>query len=185
MTKARRLIAGTAIITAAAGIAAIAIVLLVGNRSTYPQRIFAKQAAEFLTQGYDPVHVLPAEPVEITSGGTWITVTDVFGRMRASSAVDRGMPVNLNSCRQDGVDANCFFVPEGSVPKTLTIITSSGSRQVVAVAEFRGAAEGYVFAGRQTQQTDTRWIEHLRIIVSIWLSGLALFLVANRLLSRR
>jgi hypothetical protein len=94
--------------------------------------------------------------------------------------------VSLASCREAQQPlADCFFVPNGEVPKSLTVQLENSSRQVLAIAPYSGKASGYVFAGRMTNQTDVRWIFNLRIVVSIWLSGIAVFLVANRLLSKK
>lgn len=186
MTKSRRLVAGVALITVVSGLAAIAVTVLLANRSTYPQRILARAASDFLAKGYSPAHVLPGEPVEVTSGGTWITVTDEDGRLLASSATDRGLPVSLVSCREvPQPTADCFFVPKGQMPDTLTVELPSGTRQVLAVSRFSGKAEGYVFAGKEANATSTRLEYTMRLILATWLAGLAAFIVTNRLLSRK
>ena len=183
--KNRRLVLGIAVLTLAAGIAALLVTVLIGNRKAYPQRIIARTAAEFLAKGYDPVHVLPSGPVEVTSGNTWVVVTDLSGQLRASAAVDRGLPVSLASCREADVSANCFFVPTGQVPSDLTVELPSGGQQTLAISRYDDKASGYVIAGRMAYFSDWRWYLTMRIIIATWLTGIALFLIANRLLSKR
>ena len=128
---------------------------------------------------------MQGDPVDIRSGGTWIAVTDTAGRLLSTTATEGGTAVTLASCRRPGTEANCFFVPEGQVPQNLSVELPSGSRQKLVIAAFDGNPGGYVVAGRMVEPNYTRLVETLRLIVATWLSGLACFLMGNRLIGKR
>ena len=181
-----RLAAGLAVITVLAGIAHVLTTYLLAQRASYPQRIIAAQAADFLSRGYDAAHLLPGMPVDVWKGGTWLTVTGEDGGILASSATDGGKTVSLASCEDAAMPlASCFFVPSGSLPQSLTVELGSGTRQAVIVERFASdQGSGYVFAGRSRERTDARMFTTLCLIVATWLSGMGVFVIANRL-SRR
>jgi hypothetical protein len=177
-----RLGLGLVVITILAVAAHIAVTAILGARASYPQQPILNAAMPFLERGSDPAVLLPGRPVDVNSGGTWITVTDSRGSILASSALEDLMPVSLASCREQTIaPANCFFVPNGKLQSHITIELPSGSRQAVLAQAWHSAnGEGYVFVGRSRERTDAKLVLLMQLITATWLAGLGAFWFVNR-----
>ena len=185
MDRNKRLAVGLAVITLAAIVAVLTTTFFATRRFSYPQRILAREAASFLARGYDPALVVTGDSVDVRNGGTWMTVTDLQGRVLASNATEGGAAVSLASCREQGTEANCFFAPKGEIPQNLSVELPSGSRQSLVFTRFGGENEGFVVAGRQVDPNYARLFETLRMIIATYLAGVGCFLMGNRFVSRR
>jgi hypothetical protein len=176
-----RLALGLVAVSLAAGVAYLAATYVSSVRATYPQKPLLAAAVPFLERGADPRVVLPGGDVEVGSGRSWMTVTDADGAILASNAVDDSMSVSLASCHDDGAPSyDCFFVPDGDLPRYLTVEVA-GTRQAVVATRWASAGRsGYAFAGRDRSGVDERGALTLHLISATWLAGLGAFWFANR-----
>ena len=145
-------------------------------RASFPQSIFVKQAQEFLSAGYDPIHVLPPLPADIRTRNVWMQVTDLNRDTVVSTGVSPdgiyAIPTDtfLNNLKEDPNATKNITVQEGD--ERLSVVIGLYSYDL---------ASGFVAAGKNRAHIDLFWKSLSQALTGIWVVGMFGFFIANRI----
>jgi len=131
-----------------------------------PQIQMAEDAATSLGSGATVKTVVPATTIDISKSlAPWIAVYDDTGKVLASSARLNGVmpavPAGVfDSVRQNGEDRVSWE-------------SASGVRNAIVVTLFSGKASGFVVAGRNMREVESREDQLMHMVVGAWIVLLA------------
>ena len=160
------------VVTALCGVVYAAVFQNIRQSANDPQIQMAEDAAALLASGAPLQSVLPPNKVDITSSlAPYLIVYDENGQAVASSAqLDGTAPA---------IPAGVFAYTRDHAEDRLTWQPREGVRSAIVVTHFRGAASGFVVAGRSLREVERQEDNLMLIVGAAWLASLAATLAAS------
>lgn len=146
-----------------------------------PQIQMAEDGARFLENDYTPAALVPrgVAPVDGSmSLAPWIAVYDDKGKALESSAIVDGMPPQPPLGVFDAALTNSGKDTDVAGQNRVTWQTQSGARIAIVVQHITGENGGFVVAGRNMREVETRERHVSSMIALAWLATLVATLLA-------
>ena len=160
------------VVTALCGVVYAAVFQNIRQSANDPQIQMAEDAAALLASGAPAQTALPPNKVDIANSlAPYLVVYDETGQAIASSAqLDGTAPA---------IPAGVFAYTRDHSEDRLTWQPREGVRSAIVVTHFRGAASGFVVAGRSLREVERQEDNLMQIVAAAWLASLAATLAAS------
>jgi len=160
------------VVTALCGVVYMAVFQNIRQSANDPQIQLAEGAAALLASGAPAQTALPPNKVDIANSlAPYLVVYDETGQAIASSAqLDGTAPA---------IPAGVFAYTRDHSEDRLTWQPREGVRSAIVVTHFRGAASGFVVAGRSLREVERQEDNLMLIVGAAWLASLGATLAAS------